>query len=298
MARLRRVLLSVLAAALAVGCIQEELIDSLSQRESIEVLAVLQRSGISAEREKTSRSAGYSVLVSAGDKQRATEVLHRYGFPREPEESVEELTRQHGFVPNPAQLNQVRLDRALAAEIERLLVALGGIIDARVVVRSNLAESDGDGQPGQAKASVVVRYMSSAGKQPFSDEQLRQMVANAVPGMSADAVTVSVSRVLAPDDGGLLSGDRVNPLETLEPFKFQVPNSQREQAQRQVALVVVIIAVAGIFLGLAFGWIAGKRRGEQSVRRIAGSEQDESFFIEAAGAAGRRPGALTSGSKR
>ncbi|MCB0345646.1 MAG: hypothetical protein KDD66_11050 [Bdellovibrionales bacterium] len=292
----QRIFFICLLVLTATACSREELIDNLSQRESIEVLSLLNQSGIHAERQKNSRGSEskYTIYVSNGDKQQATDVLHRYGFPREVEESVESLTRQHGFVPNPAQLNEVRLDRALAAELERLLGAVSGVVDAKVIVRSNLAT---DGDESKPRASVVVRYVSSAGKQPFTDDQVREMVANSVPGLSADSVTVSVSRIFGPGEGGSIMGsDRINPLETLEPFEFQVPNSQRSDAQRQVALLAVVFAAVGLVLGIGFGWSAGKRRTERALRRLSGPAENDNFFIESGSP--KKPGKLTGGSQR
>lgn len=292
MKRIHRVLLLCVVVLCATACSREELIDNLSQRDSIEVLSVLNQAGVRAEREKRSRGSSslYTIYVSAGDKQQATELLHRFGFPREDAESVEELTRQHGFVPNPAQLNDVRLDRALAAELERLIGAVNGVVDARAIVRSNLFSAEKGDSP---KASVVVRYISSAGKQPFTNSQVQEMVANSVPGLKPQDVVVSVSRVFGPgESGSVLGSDRINPLETLEPFKFQVPNSQRADAQRQVAIIVVIVAAVGILLGAGFGWSAGKRRTERALRRI-GTKPEENFFIESDGP--KKPGALTGG---
>src|SRR5690606_4179144 len=115
------------------------------------------------------RNQRFSVRVDSADYQNANEVLHEFGLPREDHETVEELTEQKGFIPNSQEMAQMRLERALAVQLEHLLQALPGVVDVRATVQSQR------GERAQPTASVVIRYVASGGKTPFSLDEIRRL---------------------------------------------------------------------------------------------------------------------------
>ena len=105
---------------------------------------------------------------------------------------------QTSFAQNMAQL------RALQGELERTITALDGVSAARVLLvlpKRRLFEREAE----KAKASVVVRLQSNI-IGASQTQAIRQLVAAAVPGLKAGAVTVAdeSGRVLAhsDEDGG------------------------------------------------------------------------------------------------
>ncbi|PHS27914.1 MAG: flagellar M-ring protein FliF [Robiginitomaculum sp.] len=101
---------------------------------------------------------------------------------------------QTSFAQNMAQL------RALQGELERTITSLNGVSAARVLLvmpKRRLFERDAQ----QAKASVVIRLQSNI-IGVTQTQAIRQLVASAVPGLKAGAVTVAdeAGRVLARQD--------------------------------------------------------------------------------------------------
>jgi flagellar M-ring protein FliF len=101
---------------------------------------------------------------------------------------------QTSFAQNMAQL------RALQGELERTIISLDGVSAARVLLvlpKRRLFERDAQ----QAKASVVIRLQSNI-IGVTQTQAIRQLVASAVPGLKAGAVTVAdeAGRVLARQD--------------------------------------------------------------------------------------------------
>jgi len=101
---------------------------------------------------------------------------------------------QTSFAQNMAQL------RALQGELERTITSLDGVSAARVLLvmpKRRLFERDAQ----QAKASVVIRLQSNI-IGVTQTQAIRQLVASAVPGLKAGAVTVAdeAGRVLARQD--------------------------------------------------------------------------------------------------
>lgn len=252
------------------ACQTQALVRGLGQSESLEILVALNRAGIAAEHipESAQGTTKYSVVVAARDYVRAAEVLHEYGLPRDSTPSLEILTKQTGFIPSTQDMAAMRLSLAQSAQVEHLLRALPGVLDVRVAIRSINKKTLVDfGESTDVGASVVIRYASQSDKLPFLVEDVKRIVTNSVVGLRSENVLLSLSRVVLPsgdsivaysegDVGGGGSG-RLVPLVTLSPFAFQVPSSQKKDAQNRLAMVGVVAmlsaGVVGLYLGRLFG---------------------------------------------
>jgi type III secretory pathway lipoprotein EscJ len=115
---------------------------------------------------------------------------------REPDSSPRSgfaaLTDQSALVPSPA-VEQARLTAALAEELSSSLRQLAGVKDARVHL---LVAAPGQGPlgepPAPAKASVLL--VLEAGTERVDEAAVRALVAGAAPGVTAEAVSVVLSR--------------------------------------------------------------------------------------------------------
>jgi flagellar M-ring protein FliF len=131
-------------------------------------------------------SDGTSVLVAAGNTAQARMLLAEKGLPTSANAGYE-LFDNVGSLGLTSFMQQVTRVRALEGEIARTIQSLQGIKAARVhIVMSERANFRRDEQ--QPSASVVIRYAGTdATKTAMS---IRHLVAAAVPGLSADKVTV------------------------------------------------------------------------------------------------------------
>ena len=210
---------------------------------------------------------------------------HEYGLPREAEQDLETLTRQKGFVPNPKGISDLRLDMALASQLEKLISGMPGVVDVSAVVRSHLG-TEAESSPS---ASVVVRYVSSSGKLPVSNKEIEKLIQNSLPGIGTEQIHLTMSRVFlaAPTLG--VSGDeegRLVALTTLAPFVFRVPEEEREAARRQVGGVLIVTVLCSLFVGLFSGWRMKRRKTPK--KSSASSGLDASFFVEGESGEGPR----------
>ena len=260
-----------------------EILTDLDTRQSIEVGVALYRSGIQAARERASkgRDERYSIYVSQSDYPRALQVLHEYRLPGDRLQSIEELTEPKGFVPNGRELTNVRLDYALSLSIERLLSALPGVVEVRAVIRSNLLSGIDQTSSGNPSASVVIRYQSPSGVLPFSLEEAKEIVRKAVPGSTAEAVSITTTRVILSGDfipEGVPDPSAIGvPLSSLAPFLFKVSPGEQQRALRQVLIFVLVSTLSGGVIGLWIGLRGSRRRrGAKSNR----GSKSKSFFLE------------------
>jgi flagellar M-ring protein FliF len=143
-------------------------------------------------------SDGTSVVVPAGTTAQARMLLAEKGLPTSANAGYE-LFDNVGSLGLTSFMQQITRVRALEGEIARTIQSISGIKAARVhIVMSERANFRRDEQ--QPSASVVIRYAGiDAEKSAMS---IRHLVAAAVPGLSADKVTVldSSGNLLAAGD--------------------------------------------------------------------------------------------------
>lgn len=232
---------------------QQELATNLDSHQSIDLVVALKGVGISSARERSSagNDSRYTVAVASADYLRALQVMHEYRLPADRTERFDVVTAPQGLVPNTPEMNHLRLDHALALEVERVVGSLPGVLDAKAVVRTSL---NPDGAP--PSVALVVRYLSSSGTIPFATEEIKKLVMKTVPGTDGDAIMINASRVflpvVAPAEGG---DDPSHPGNAayiqLRPFPFRVVASERLKAYAQIGTLLLGATFSGIILGAA-----------------------------------------------
>jgi type III secretory pathway lipoprotein EscJ len=242
------------------GCGDRELLASVDSRQSVQVLVALHDSGIEAERERSAgRNESYSITVSEKDYSRALRVLKEYQLPNDPRPTVEELTRAHGFAPTSAELSMLRLDRALGAQVEELISRLPGVVDAVAVVRSHFRLKGRTTELDEApSASLTIKYSSVAERPAFTEEEVINLVSQAIPGLTKEHIQVRATKahVLG---GSYVKSSLANSLSTaqglepLAPFLFSVDRSEKRFAQIFIVIIAMICSVCGIIIGYVVG---------------------------------------------
>lgn len=264
------------------GCGQDEILSDLNARESIEIVGVLRSSGVVASRKRIERGreSRYGILVAESDKQRALHALYKFGYPRSRRPAPEDLTKQQGFVPNPPEVNEVRLDRLLAVELERLVEALPGVVEARALVRSNLNTDTLFSKKFEiSSASILVTYAEQTGRARFSDDEIKALVKKSIPGIKDKDIIVRITRLDVGVDGVIGGGEDVGGLSPVSPFGFSVPASQRGLAFKQIVATLIVIGACALVIGVYGGWFAAKRK-VHPARRSKAISGGGDFFIE------------------
>jgi len=250
--RQKIIVLYLLSALLPmVGCSSAPVADDVGQREANEIVAVLRERGIKGYVTRgKGASARYSVSVTSSDFGEAASILSRLGLPGERKATFQEMTASSGIIPSSREVEALRMDRALAAQIEDMLRTRSDVYVASAVVRNHAVL--GQGRP--AVSIVVQRYPN--GK--LSEQELKDMVAHSVFGVSRDDVYVSLM------DAQGFQSDSANHhgsgADELVPFLvyWRVPASEYNQlAALLVGLLVfaaALAALAGYIIG-QFNWI-------------------------------------------
>lgn len=174
----------VLALALA-GC-QVELFTGLSEREANEMLAILQRAGIDAD--KVSAAEGLMTLnVDENRFAEAVELLKRQGYPRTTFASIGEVFKKEGLISSPLE-ERVRFVYALSQELSQTISEIDGVLSARVhVVLPNNELAMENIVP--SSAAVFIRHQADVPLDRLIP-QIKMLVTNSIQGLSYDKVSV------------------------------------------------------------------------------------------------------------
>ncbi len=248
--RVSKVLITCVLLLLTTGCGSSPVADDLGQREANQIVAVLRDNGIDATTEKGRGSkARYTVSVASSKFGEAVSLLSKLGLPGEKKASFAELMAPSGILPSSQGVEDLRLDRAIASEVEDLLEGHNGVSSANVVVRSHSINSG-------AESSVSIVILKKKGG-ALVESDIRQVVGRAVPGVKAENILIAFSEAPSAAVGPTGSG-------SLVPFLiyWKVPESEYTRlAFLFVALLSLVATLAGVS-GYIWGQFSVTRSGD------------------------------------
>lgn len=190
-----RVLLAAACAALA-GC-NVVVAAGLEEGDANRIALALEGANVDPQKEPDPQTEGrFRVSVARDDVPQALAAMRAEELPRPKPAGVLEAMDKGALVPSQT-AEHAQLVRGTAGEIERTLLAVDGVLDARVHL--NLPEKDPfrDGPPAKATASVLVEHRGTT--PPIAPEAVQRLVAGGVGGLApADVAVVNVPRTAMP----------------------------------------------------------------------------------------------------
>ena len=191
-----------LVAALCACSPQVELISQVSEPQANDVLAALSDQGIPAQK-IPGKDGMVSVQVAQDRIARAIEVMRAEGLPREPYASMGEVFKKDGLISSPTE-EHARMVFALSQELSHTISQIDGVIYAQVHVV--LPEHAGFGESGNpSSAAVFIKYEDTVNLDDVVP-QIRRLVANSIPGLTYDKVSVELVPSAAPPPAVALPG--------------------------------------------------------------------------------------------
>ncbi len=176
------------------GCGREELLHGLDERQANRVVVALDRDGIAAEKRREEGSeGGWRVEVPASDAPRARGIVTEGELARPRPPGFAEVFGKTSVVPTASEERALYL-HALSGELARTLQSIEGVVEARV----HLALPPPDplrpesAPPPRAAVLLKVRAGARGEVEPMA-AGVRSLVAGAVPGLDAAAVSVLVA---------------------------------------------------------------------------------------------------------
>ena len=189
-------MMALAMCVLVLQACKTELYTGLDERQANQMISVLMRQGIEANREAV-KGGGLTVRVDEGDFARAVQVLEAAGLPQAQFASLGDVFQSNGLVASPTQ-ERAQLIYAMSQELSNTVAQVDGIRTARVHV--DLPESDMRRKPARpASAAVFVRYESHVDIDPLIPK-IKALVVGSIAGLEYERV--SVIPVAAPVEEG------------------------------------------------------------------------------------------------
>lgn len=247
--RLRRLFRTAIVAVLCLlmlGCARAELLQGLDERQANEVVAVLLRHNIGADK-RVNGKAGFSVQVGPGDLAEAIDLVQAQNLPSAPRTQIASQFPADAMVSTPLG-ERARLLSAIEQRLEESLATLEGIHSARVHVSYDAGPTEGSLQNRKPPAMHVAALLIHA---PGVDEQaMLQSVKRFLRNAFVDVTYDNVSVVLTPAKATRVLGV-----------------TERESASRTWMALLVPLVLVLVLGGVLWAF---KRSGRSVKRSYAG----------------------------
>ncbi len=195
--RARWVLLAVLALLVLTGCARKPLLEGLDERQANEVIAVLLRHNISAEKLNVGKG-GFQVQVAARDLPESIELMQRNDLPSAPRSQVATSFPADSLVSTPLG-ERARLISAVEQRLEESLQLIDGVQSTRVHLNYD-ASIGGENRRTDKRRMHVAAVVAHA---PGVDEEvlmqsIKRFLRNTFDGIDYDNVSVILTEVEGP----------------------------------------------------------------------------------------------------
>lgn len=173
--------------ALLAGCSRKvELMGAMPEAEANEVLAALQNAHIDADK-TPGKEGNVGVNIAADQVGRAVDLLREKGLPRERFAGMGQVFKKEGLISSPME-ERARYLYALSQELGATLTQIDGVIVARVHVV--LPERSTTGDPSMPSSAAVFIKHQEGYNLDTVQPQIRRLVTNSIPGLTADKVSI------------------------------------------------------------------------------------------------------------
>lgn len=225
----------------------------LTQTQANQIVALLNQHGIGAVSSKETGGRGrFTVQVKNDYYAQAVTLINEKGLPGEAALSFSDLVAQQGLMPASREMEALKLDHAMAAEIEEILQTHPGIAAARAVVRMNSNKAN-----SETAVSLVLQEKASS---TIDKSEIIELVARAVPGIKRESIFVSAHKSPAAEtflmnEGALNTGSQVLRV-PLVPFllAWRVPEDDYNTLAFAIIGCFMLIGMIGGIIGYYYGF--------------------------------------------
>lgn len=179
------------------GC-KEAAISHISERQANEVVALLQRYNINADKKKGEKNT-FIVTVDHSQLRHAIVLMNENHLPSKDDVEIDQFFPTDALVASP-RAEKARLISAIEQKLQQSLTRLNPVIDARVHLSYPLDDDKRPGNKSEKRVSVMIIHHPIDEPTIFSNK-VRLLILNSFTDVSLENITV----VLFPAE------ERVNP---------------------------------------------------------------------------------------
>ena len=201
-----RVVLPLLALVVLVGCARKPLLENLDERQANEVIAVLLRHNIDAEKLNLGKG-GYQVQVGPRDLPEAIELMQRNDLPSAPRSQVSAAFPADSLVSTPLG-ERARLISAVEQRLEESLQLIDGVQSSRVHLNydANLGTEGRRAERRRMHVAAVVAHEPGVDAEVLL-QTVKRFLRNTFDGVEYDNVSVILTEVEGPRTLAVTSGN-------------------------------------------------------------------------------------------
>ena len=201
--QLGQVLLLSLTLLLAACGSKVDLMASILEADANEVIAALANVGITATK-VSGKDGMVGIQVDSKNSARAVDTLRQLGLPRETFTGMGQVFQKSGLISSPLE-ERARYLYALSQDLSATLTRIDGVVFARVhlVLPEKGSALDKD---SPSSAAVFIKHRTDFDLESLQP-QVRRMVANSIPGLTGDRVSI----VLIPSTTGATGAAPLKP---------------------------------------------------------------------------------------
>ncbi len=231
-----------------VGCSDEIVVRGVDQKQANEIVSALATSDINSKVkiDPTSKKL-FAVYVSEDNYMKSVSILTSKGLPRENTATFSELIAHHGILPDSKRMESLRLDKALALEIEEAISRFPNISNVSVVVRKEYIKDKED-------PSVAILIVTGASFDNSQIQDTKNIVMSAIPGIADEDIKILI-REAEPnyneDKVGMMNVDGRTFVVSLSKFLgyWEVATKDHKSLSIFFVMLVFFVGVIGIVLG-------------------------------------------------
>lgn len=234
--KIARIILAFVFLLLA-GC-KAELFSQLSENEANEMIALLLKNDVDAEKVIGKKGAS-AIWVDKSEIAQAVQLLKENGYPKEKFSNLGTVFTKEGLISSPLE-ERARYIYAVSQELSETFSNLDGVLAARVHVV--LPEADKTGETrNPSSASVFIKYAEGANLQAYVP-QIKLLVNNSIEGLDYEKISV----VLIPAQ---------RHVEASASFQQSMVNSDR----KSYLLIGVLVLAGLLFTGVVAFFILKRK---------------------------------------
>lgn len=260
----------------ASACAKQKIAHEQLERDSNEIVLLLNQSGIEAEAVKNeeSRELRFDVQVARDAVGGALAVMQRYNLPKQRADDTSAMFKEGGMIPTSEQ-QRAKREVGIRGDIINSLRAIPRVVDVQATLTipdDNPLRDPSEAKP-KPKASVLVIYLDDAeGKPPIPVEEVQKFVQASLPEIKSGEVSVNMFPIGAAGAG--LAGAVGVPI-AIDPGKgciekevvigIEVCKGQKSKVSN---LILASVVVAGLLSGMVIFAVLRAMRYRKDLTRL------------------------------
>ncbi|MCK5889861.1 MAG: type III secretion inner membrane ring lipoprotein SctJ [Methylococcales bacterium] len=168
---------------------KEPLFTNVKEEHANEMMSILLRNGIDAEKLLDKKTHTLTLLVNKSDLPASLTLLKQQGYPKESYKKVIDVFNKEGLISSPLE-ERVRYIYALTQEVQETLTQIDGVITARVHVVLPKNDPFGDNIV-PSSASIFIKYLPGSNLQDIRSS-IKFIVEKSIEGLEYKKISLAM----------------------------------------------------------------------------------------------------------